>query len=130
MNPFQPFIGNILRDDAALVVHQLRDERRFAAGSGAEIQNRFAGLRSQHAHGEQRAGVLDVKPAVAKTRQRIQRRMRFQFKDQVFLEPVAPDEIVFHVFVTPAGEQVAGIFEFGGAGYTSPQFYSGSLGLV
>ena len=34
-------------DNLAFVVHQLRDEGRLAAGRGAEIQNRFAGLRIQ-----------------------------------------------------------------------------------
>src|SRR5208283_5871865 len=133
LNPFQSFIRNILCDDTALVVHQLCDERRFAAGRGAEIQNRFAGLRSELANGKQRAGVLNVKPAVAKTRQRRQWRMRLHLKDQVFkigrdalprvladrqvgpTKEIATDEIVFHIFVAPAGEQVAGIFGWGEA---------------
>ena len=73
------------------LLHQLRDEGRFAAGRGAQIQNRFAGLRAEFERREQRAGVLDVKPAVAETGERRQRRMRFQFEDQIFLKLVAPD---------------------------------------
>jgi hypothetical protein len=69
LNQFQPFFGNVAGDDFAFVVHQLRDEGGFAAGRGAQIQNRFAGLRVEFARREQCAGVLDVKPAVAKTRQ-------------------------------------------------------------
>ena len=59
--------------------------------------------------------------------------MRFQLKDQVFLQPVAPDEIVFDIFVAPAGEQVAGVF-IGEATDESlagrSDFIAGSLGLV
>ena len=72
------------------LLHQLRDEGGLAAGRGAQVQDGFARVAASSSRdGEQRAGVLHVKPAVAKTCQRGQRRMRFQFEDKIFAGPVA-----------------------------------------
>ena len=114
---FQSFLGIVHRHNPALIIHQLRNERRLAAGRGAQIQNRLAGLCPEFVRGEQRARVLNVKPALPETFQLRQRRMRFQFKDQIFkigrdalrrvlvpqcgigpTKEIAPDEVVFHVF--------------------------------
>ena len=51
----------IMRDQPAFVAHQLGDVREFAAGGGAQIEHRFAGLRIKLPHGQQRARVLHIK---------------------------------------------------------------------
>lgn len=103
-------LRNIAGDNAALVVEQLGDEGGFAAWSSAVIENRFSGLRSEELNGEQRARVLDVKPAVPETAHARQRRMRLQLENQVLRQPVAVDEVVFDVFhLPPAFEQFTGI---------------------
>ena len=35
--------------------------------------------------------------------------MSFQLKNQSLLEPIVPDKIVFHIFLAPLGQQLAGI---------------------
>jgi hypothetical protein len=92
-------------DDAAFVVHQLRDERGFAAGRGAEIEDDFAGARIEFAHRQQRARVLDVKPTLLKTFERGERRMRFQLEHQTIASPIAADEIILHALIPPEREE-------------------------
>jgi hypothetical protein len=40
--------------------------------------------------------------------------MRFQLEDQIFLQPIAPDEIIFNIFFTPVGKKRGGEFIQGG----------------
>lgn len=35
--------------------------------------------------------------------------MRFQFKDEVLIKPITPDEIIFHVFLAPFFQELAGV---------------------
>ena len=37
--------------------------------------------------------------------------MRFQFEDEVFLQPIAADEIVFNILFAPAGKQITGVVQ-------------------
>ena len=82
---------------------------QFAAGRGAEVEHAFAGLRIEFAHGQQRAGVLHVEQTLLKAGQPAQRRMRFQLEDQVLFEPIPADEVIFHTFVAPLGQEFAGV---------------------
>src|ERR1035438_203700 len=75
LHQFQPGWVGVAGNDFAVIVYQLRDERGLAAGRGAQIQYRFAGLRAEHHRREQRAGVLQIKPAVTETAEFGQRRM-------------------------------------------------------
>jgi hypothetical protein len=67
LDQLQTFFGKVAGDNSTCVAHELSDKGGFAAGRGAQIQNRFAGARVEFARREQRAGVLDVKPAVTET---------------------------------------------------------------
>ena len=95
-------------DEATLVAHELGDVGQFAAGRGAEVENGFAGFRVEFAHGQKGAGVLDVKEALLKSAEFGERRMGFEFEDEIFFEPIAANEFVFDVFVAPFGEEFAG----------------------
>ena len=67
LDELKPIRGGVLGNNPALVLHQLGSVSEFSAGGSAQIQNRFAGLRSQFAHSQQGAGVLHIKAALLET---------------------------------------------------------------
>jgi len=87
----------------------LGDVGQLASRRGAQIKHAFSRPWIQFVHRQQRARVLHVKQAMLKTGQARQWRVGFQFEDKIFLQPIAPEKVVFDTFVPPLFEQAAGI---------------------
>ena len=60
-----PAFVKIARDDAAFVLHQLREVTRLASGSRAGIEHPLAGLRREKVAGHERARILHVTEAMS-----------------------------------------------------------------
>ena len=84
----------VVGDDRALVAEELRDERGFPAGRGAQVENAFAGTWIEEMDGQQRARILDVEMALAKRREGSQGGMRREFE----AESVGPVPFEGHGF--------------------------------
>ena len=92
-----------------LVLHQLRDEGGLAAGRGAEVEHLVAGPRVEFPHRQERAGILEVKESLQKTRQAGERRVGLEFENQVLAGPVPLEEEAVHALVAPLRQELAGV---------------------
>ena len=109
LEQFQPFEGRVVRVEPAFISHELGDVAQFAARRGAQVQDPLAGRRTKLPHSQKCARVLDIKQALLEARKAVEGRMGLQLEDQIFLEPIAADEIVIDVFLAPLGQQAGGI---------------------
>lgn len=109
LNQLNTFRRNIICHDPALVLDELGDERGLATGRSAEIENGLAGLGVEFAYCKQRAGILNVKPTIAKALQSGERWMGFQFERQILAGPAPCFEIVVDVLESPLFDEFGGV---------------------
>src|SRR4051812_22867088 len=98
----------ILGHNHSLIGHQLCDEGGLSTRRRAKIQDRFAGLRREEAHREQRARILDIKEALLKARHGVDRWMGVQYEHEVARDPVELTWNETDSFRLPSGRELFG----------------------
>src|SRR5262245_36158933 len=103
----------VVSDEPALVANALGDKGEFAPRRGAEVEEDLPRLGIEGSHRQKGAWVLDIKETLLEAGQMGQRRMILQLKDQILFDPIATEEIVVDIFLSPLLEQ------FGWIGFQS-----------